>query len=174
MGYSNEMGGDAMNRKGREGHKKTAEEVLGMPHVTLSSIEKIIADVQNKTECTKNNVIEDGLISKHPTTNSTIMKPSPPSIYDTVEASIKYKSYVTKQYQDMESWRRAQGIRIPPDMLYQHNELPTLSKEELEKLELMRPSTFAEASSISGLTPQSLVYLYHYVMRRNKKRDVGT
>lgn len=165
--YSNDMGGDAMNRKGREGHKKTAEEVLGMPHVTLSSIEKIIADVQNKTECTKNGAIED----EHSITKSTIMEPSPPSIYDTVEASIKYKSYVTKQYQDMESWRRAQGMRIPPDMQYQHNELPTLSKEELEKLELVRPSTFAEASSISGLTPQSLVYLYHYVMRRNKNRD---
>lgn len=164
-----EMGGDAMNRKGREGHKKTAEEVLGMPHVTLESVEKIIADVQSKKKEESN--LNSGGIQENEQLEDA-MTPSPPSIYDTVEASIKYKSYVTKQYQDMESWRRAQGMRIPPDMLYDHKELPTLSKEELEKLDLIRPSTFAEASSISGMTPQSLVYLYHYVMRRNKTRDI--
>jgi tRNA U34 5-carboxymethylaminomethyl modifying enzyme MnmG/GidA len=96
---------------------------------------------------------------------------SPASVYDTVEASIKYQSYVQRQYKDMESWRRAQGKRIPPDVVYDHAVLPTLSLEELEKLNIHRPNTFAEASQISGITPQSLVYLYHHIQQRNKKRD---
>jgi tRNA uridine 5-carboxymethylaminomethyl modification enzyme len=71
----------------------------------------------------------------------------------------------------MESWRRAQGLRIPPDVVYDRRSLPTLSIEELEKLSSAMPATFAEASQISGITPQSLVYLYHHVNRRNKARD---
>jgi tRNA uridine 5-carboxymethylaminomethyl modification enzyme len=159
------MGGDAMNRKGRESHKKSAEEVLGMPHVTLDAVENIIVNVQTEE---KNKAIAEGNEYSSP-----MIQPSPLSIYDTVEASIKYQSYVTRQHKDMESWRRAQGARIPPDLVYDHNTLPTLSKEELEKLNLIRPSTFAEASQISGMTPQALVYLYHFVSRRNKTRDVS-
>jgi tRNA uridine 5-carboxymethylaminomethyl modification enzyme len=163
------MGGDAMNRKGRQGHKKTGEEVLGMPHVTLGAVEKIINDVQTEERqralATAEAELSEG--KEIP----TIMQPSPPSIYDTVEATIKYKSYVIRQHKDMESWRRSQGVRIPPDLVYDHASLPTLSKEELEKLSTIRPATFAEASQISGMTPQSLVFLYHQVMKRNKGRD---
>merc|ERR1711966_190841 len=138
------MGGDAVFRKGREGNMKTAEEVLQMPKVTLKDVEDIMGDI-----------------------------PSPPSIYDTVEASVKYKSYVVRQEKDIESWRKAQGARIPPNIVYDHAIMPTFSKEEIEKLERHRPSTFAEASGISGLTPQSLVYLYHHVMKLNKEERRG-
>ena len=167
---TNTMGGDAMNRKGREGHKKTAEEVLGMPHVTLSAVEKIINEVQIE-ERERALAAAEAELSAGDEDIPAVMGLSPPSIYDTVEATIKYKSYVTRQHKDMESWRKAQGVRIPPDLAYDHASLPTLSKEELEKLSTIRPATFAEASQISGITPQSLVYLYHQVTKRNKGRD---
>jgi len=162
------MGGDAMNRKGREGHKKSAEAILGMPHVTLEAVEKVVAQVQKEENerAVLNNADGGEVIDIH-----EVMQGSPPSIYDTVEATIKYKSYVQRQHKDMESWRKAQGVRIPPDILYDHAYLPTFSKEELEKLNKIRPSTFAEASQISGMTPQSLVYLYHVVTKRIKDKD---
>lgn len=154
------MGGAAVKRKA--GLKKTAEEILGMPHVTLKDVEEIMMAVdQERTES------GDGGDSS----GGSVTTPSPASVYDTVEASVKYQSYVKRQHKDMESWRKAQGVRIPPDFVYEHSVLPTLSKEELEKLSLHRPNTFAEASQISGITPQSLIYLYHHVRRRNKDRD---
>eukprot|EP00557_Chaetoceros_sp_GSL56_P001062 CAMPEP_0176505282 /NCGR_PEP_ID=MMETSP0200_2-20121128/16409_1 /TAXON_ID=947934 /ORGANISM="Chaetoceros sp., Strain GSL56" /LENGTH=738 /DNA_ID=CAMNT_0017904821 /DNA_START=365 /DNA_END=2581 /DNA_ORIENTATION=- len=162
------MGGDAMNRKGREGQKKSADEVLGMPHVTLESVERIMAQVQQEQ---RKKMLHEDESDDGEASFPSVLQPSPPSIYDTVEATIKYKSYVTRQHKDMESWRRAQGVRIPPDLVYDHTSLPTLSKEELEKLSAIRPSTFAEASQISGMTPQSLVYLYHVVTKRIKDKD---
>ena len=160
------MGGDSMNSKGRAGHKKTAEEVLGMPHVSLEAVEKIITEVQQEAR-------EKALADPDPENDEVpgVMQASPPSIYDTVEATIKYQSYVSRQNKDMESWRKSQGVRIPPDLVYDHASLPTLSKEELEKLSKIRPSTFAQASQISGMTPQSLVYLYHVVTKRIKDKD---
>jgi tRNA uridine 5-carboxymethylaminomethyl modification enzyme len=151
------MGGADFARKW--GQKKTAEQVLGMPHVTLKDVEDIMIAVNEERA-----QMDDE-------SNGRITSPSPASVYDTVEASVKYQSYVRRQHKDMESWRRAQGMRIPPDVVYDHDFLPTLSNEELEKLNLVRPNTFAEASQISGMTPQSLIYLYHRVKRRNRERD---
>eukprot|EP00560_Eucampia_antarctica_P003415 CAMPEP_0197831722 /NCGR_PEP_ID=MMETSP1437-20131217/11736_1 /TAXON_ID=49252 ORGANISM="Eucampia antarctica, Strain CCMP1452" /NCGR_SAMPLE_ID=MMETSP1437 /ASSEMBLY_ACC=CAM_ASM_001096 /LENGTH=800 /DNA_ID=CAMNT_0043434759 /DNA_START=25 /DNA_END=2427 /DNA_ORIENTATION=+ len=148
------MGGDNMNKK--IGQKKTAYEVLSMPHVTLSAVEQIIAEVQ------KDNGDEN------------IMEASTSSTYDTVEASVKYASYVERQAKEMESWRRARDVRIPPEVIYTTENFPPLSKEELEKLHLIRPTTFAQASQISGITPQSLVYLYHTLQKGNKNKIVKT
>jgi tRNA uridine 5-carboxymethylaminomethyl modification enzyme len=158
LGGNDLMGGAQVNR--RFGMKKTAEEILGMPHVTLKDVEDIMIAVEKSAE------ESDGANQSGGTMTS-----SPASVYDTVEASIKYQSYVRRQHKDMESWRRAQGLRIPPDVVYDRNNLPTLSIEELEKLSVVRPTTFAEASQISGITPHSLVYLYHHVTKRNRRRD---
>jgi tRNA uridine 5-carboxymethylaminomethyl modification enzyme len=132
---------------------------LTMPHVTLKDVEDIMISLQNQDVAAVNS------------DDSSRMKPTPQSVYDTVEAAVKYQSYVERQHKDMESWRKAQGMRIPLDLQYEHSNFPTFSKEELEKLDRVRPSTFAEASQISGMTPQSLVYLYHYVSGRNRRRD---
>ena len=152
----------AVDRPGAEGRKKSAEEVLGMPHVTLKDVEDIMAEVDAE-EKSKN------LQSCESAGEDYEFNPTPSSVYDTVEASVKYKSYVIRQEKDIESWRKAQGARIPPNIIYDHTVMPTFSKEEIEKLNRFKPTTFAEASQISGLTPQSLVYLYHHVMRLNKE-----
>ncbi len=84
--------------------------------------------------------------------NNSRMDLTPTSFYDTVEASIKYKSYVARQEKYIESWRQAQGLRIPPNIVYDHSVLKSFSKEEIEKMESFCLSTFAKASGISGLT----------------------
>lgn len=53
-------------------------------------------------------------------------------------------------------------------MEYTLENLPSMSSEELEKLDSVRPETFAAASQIQGITPHSLVYLYNHVTRRSK------
>eukprot|EP00934_Nitzschia_sp_Nitz4_P009196 Nitzschia sp. Nitz4//scaffold74_size92883//61203//63053//NITZ4_004829-RA/size92883-exonerate_protein2genome-gene-0.40-mRNA-1//1//CDS//3329557613//9186//frame0 len=152
-GDKNLMGGASVGK--RTGLKKTAAEVLAMPHVTLKDVDDIISKVSRECQ-------DDA---------DVFFEGTPQSVYDTVEASIKYRAFEERQHKDMESWRKAQGIRIPPDLSYDHNLFPSFSKEELEKLERFRPSTFAEASQISGVTPQSLVFLYHQLRKRNQERE---
>ena len=60
--------------------------------------------------------------------------------------------------------------RIPSNIEYTHEKLPSMSSEELEKLNSVRPETFAAAAQIQGITPHSLVYLYNHVTRRTKVR----
>ena len=165
------MGGAQVSRK--EGQKKSAEEVLMMPKVTLKDVEDIMIAVDQESRVESSGT-ESSAADSESGDENTQKEPftaSPASVYDTVEASVKYKSYVRRQHKDMESWRKAQGLRIPPDVVYDGKNLPTLSNEELEKLNTIRPATFADASQISGMTPQSLVYLYHHVQRRNKSRE---
>lgn len=170
-GSTDLMGG---TKGGKTGNRKTAEEVLGMPHITLKAVDDIMEEVQTsaRDEAAKaRSEAAENAASDDAEDLPAVDGPTPPSVYDTVEASVKYKSYVRRQHKDMESWRRAQGARIPPDVVYDRASLPTLSNEELEKLNTARPATFADASNISGMTPQSLVFLYHHVMRRNKERE---
>lgn len=155
------MGGAQMSKK--NGTKKTAEEVLRMPHVTLKNVEDIMVAVDKERRDSAEQGEDD--VDEPPMTTT------PASVFDTVEAAIKYESYVQRQHRDMESWRKAQGVKIPPGLVYEHNLFPTFSNEEIEKLSANRPSTFAEASQISGVTSQSLVYLYHHIKGRNRKRD---
>jgi len=171
------FGGDNIQRKA--GQKKTAEEILAMPHTTLARVEDVMIQVQKEQKEKKsveaaNASAEGSDVALSPAkVEVDVIDPSPASIYDTVEAMVKYQVFEGRQHRDMESWRRAQGSRIPPDIVYTLETLPTLKKEELEKLNMARPKTFAEASQISGLTPQSLVYVYHYVKRRNQQREGG-
>ena len=135
-----------------------------MPHVTLQNVEDIMLAVDRERREEKTS--EDEEVDE-----SFEFTGSPASVFDSVEAAVKYRSYAERQHKDMESWRKAQGMRIPPDIVYEHKLFPTFSKEELEKLAIARPETFADASKISGVTPQSLVYLYHHVTKRNQMRD---
>lgn len=158
-GGNDVMGGASAHKPGRESHMKSAEEVLGMPNVSLKMVEQIMADVfdeDREQEQSKEEVVDS-------------WDPTPSSVYDTVEASVKYKSYVIRQEKDIESWRKAQGAKIPEKIIYDHAVMPTFKMEEIEQLNRYRPSTFAEASQITALRPQSLVYLYHHVMKLNKE-----
>ena len=156
LGGKELMGGSKMSKK--TGTKKTAEEILQMPHVTLRNVEEIMVTMDQQETSSEDSDSEKLTIS-------------PASVSDSVEAIVKYSSYVDRQHRDMESWRKAQGMRIPPDLTYEHKQFPTFSNEEIEKLNSVLPGTFAEASKISGVTPQSLVYLYHHVNKMNRKRD---
>ncbi|KAG5176089.1 glucose inhibited division protein A-domain-containing protein [Tribonema minus] len=165
--------------KSSEGRKKSAAEVIACPDVTLQQVEAAL-------NMASLNAASDTLqAARHAPGDSGVATAmaeaaaegiaaagaarTPAWAAETVEAQCKYANYVTRQVKEMETWRRNQDLRIPADIQYTHEELPPVSAEELEKA--VRPTTFAAAGQISGLTPNSLVYLYHYVTKRGRNRD---
>src|SRR4029453_12651070 len=82
-----------------------------------------------------------------------------------IETAIKYEGYLRQQEREVEKLRKAEARRIPADLEY--TGIPGLSREIIEKLNKVRPSSIAQASRIPGVTPAAIsILLFHIEMRR--------
>ena len=140
--------GQAFQMSQRDGKPKTAADVLSMPNITLEEIVSIVKNVGIARQ-------DDALSSFEVT----------PLVFDTVEATVKYSTYLTRQDTEMARWRKSGHLAIPTDIEYTHERFPAFSSEELEKLNRYQPRTLHEASQLQGLTPHALVYLHNYISR---------
>ncbi|MBQ8590676.1 MAG: tRNA uridine-5-carboxymethylaminomethyl(34) synthesis enzyme MnmG [Firmicutes bacterium] len=89
-----------------------------------------------------------------------------------VEVSIKYEGYITKQYQQIEKFKRLETKKLDPDFDYQS--LDGLRIEAKQKLSQIKPLSVGQASRISGVSPADInVLLIHLEkMRRRKPEEV--
>lgn len=153
-----------------ENRSRTASEVVSWNGVNLSDVYSIVRrDVdaaQAETEQQANDVDSD-LLKKNTTTrpemsgDTTLPMSIPPDVYNTVDAECRYSYFLQRQkaeIRQLHSLREAE--KFPPwtgDL--DRALLPTLSTEELEKVNQHRPATFREAAEIPGMTPHGLLAL---------------
>lgn len=71
-----------------------------------------------------------------------------------VAVDARYAPYVDRQAQDIAALRRDEALAIPGELDY--GDLPGLSTELRQKLEVVRPSTLGQAGRIEGMTPAAL------------------
>lgn len=81
----------------------------------------------------------------------------------TVETSIKYEGYLTRQRQSVERNRRQEHRIIPGAFPYRT--VPGLSREVVQRFEQVRPETLGQALRIPGVTPAAVAVLAAYVER---------
>ena len=86
-----------------------------------------------------------------------------------VETEIKYEGYLRQQMSEIERLKKAEARAIPAHFEYQN--IPGLSREMVEKLSRIRPSTLGQASRIPGVTPAALSILYIYLELDRQKRS---
>ena len=72
----------------------------------------------------------------------------------TVETSIKFAGYLAQQQKSMERLRRDEQRAIPA--WFDYARCSGLSREMIEKLSRIRPSTIGQASRLPGVTPAAL------------------
>jgi tRNA uridine 5-carboxymethylaminomethyl modification enzyme len=85
-------------------------------------------------------------------------------IADEVEIEVKYEDYVRRQREIAERLREQEERRIPEGLDF--SQIPSLSREVVEKLQKIRPLSFGQASRIPGITPSALFALMVYLKKR--------
>ena len=84
-----------------------------------------------------------------------------PPDWKAIETEVKYSGYMQQQRKQIEQLRRAESRRIPDSLAY--GQIPGLSREVVEKMELVRPSTLGQAGRIPGVTPAAVSILNIYL-----------
>jgi tRNA uridine 5-carboxymethylaminomethyl modification enzyme len=80
-----------------------------------------------------------------------------------LETDVKYEGYILRQQAAVERQRRQEGRAIP--RMFEFAGIPGLSREMVERLSSLRPSTLGQASRIPGVTPAALAVLAAYLDR---------
>ncbi|HVM31901.1 MAG TPA: tRNA uridine-5-carboxymethylaminomethyl(34) synthesis enzyme MnmG [bacterium] len=91
-----------------------------------------------------------------------------PEVAFQVEVELKYEGYLRKQRLEIDRQARYENLEIPRDFPYL--ETTSFSREAKEKLNLIRPETFGQASRIQGVTPADLSVLLLALSRFSKNR----
>jgi tRNA uridine 5-carboxymethylaminomethyl modification enzyme len=79
------------------------------------------------------------------------------SVWEEVEIQVKYESYIEREKEQVERFRKMEYVPIPQDIDFRS--LHGLSNEVKEKLEKTRPLSLGQASRISGVTPAAIAAL---------------
>lgn len=78
-------------------------------------------------------------------------------ITDEVELEIKYEGFIRRQLQQIGQFKKLELKSIPSEFNYAS--IPGFSREVMEKLTRVKPSTIGQASRISGITPAAISLL---------------
>ena len=81
----------------------------------------------------------------------------PPEVIESVEIGIKYAGYIEREKQQAEKNARLEYIKIPED--FDFDRVQSLSIECRQKLKRYQPTTIAQASRISGISPADISVL---------------
>ena len=79
------------------------------------------------------------------------------------EIQIKYAGYINKEKNNADKLTRLEYVKIPQDFSY--SQIKSMSLEAREKLNAVQPKTVAQASRISGVSPNDISVLLVYMGR---------
>lgn len=81
-----------------------------------------------------------------------------------VETQIKYEGYIKKNLEQIEAYKKLEGMAIPKTFSY--DAIHNLSTEAREKLKKVQPVTIGQASRISGVSPSDISMLMIWLKSR--------
>jgi tRNA uridine 5-carboxymethylaminomethyl modification enzyme len=134
-----EAGRHGLNLK-KDGHRRTAFELLSYPDVTLADVSRIWPRLGDL----------------------------PAKVAEQLEIDAKYDVYLSRQAADIASYRRDKALALPDDLDYAA--IVGLSNEVRHRLISHRPRTIGHAGKIEGVTPAALTLLVAHLRRGGAPR----
>ncbi len=89
-----------------------------------------------------------------------------------IESEVKYEGYIRQQEREIRQIRRINGFRIPQETNF--GRVAGLTREAIEKMQAIRPSTIGEAKKIPGMTPAAVMNLYIFLNMQKKRRKIAS
>lgn len=89
-----------------------------------------------------------------------------PDVVEAIEITIKYEGYIKRQEQLIGQFKKLEHRHVPDNFNY--DDIKGFSREVVEKLKKVRPSSIGQASRISGMTPAAISLLLVAVEKHKK------
>ncbi|MDD6211828.1 MAG: tRNA uridine-5-carboxymethylaminomethyl(34) synthesis enzyme MnmG [Clostridiales bacterium] len=86
-------------------------------------------------------------------------------VCEQVNISIKYEGYIKRQMTQVSHFRKLENKKIPADICCE--DVNSLRREAIQKLNLYRPLSIGQASRISGVSPADISVLLIYLEKNN-------
>jgi len=86
-----------------------------------------------------------------------------PEVAEQVEIQIKYEGYIKRQEEQIVKLRKLERMPLPGDLNFKN--IPGLTAEVREKLDLIKPASIGQASRIPGVTPAAISILMIYMKK---------
>jgi tRNA uridine 5-carboxymethylaminomethyl modification enzyme len=84
-------------------------------------------------------------------------------VIDQAEIQVKYSGYIAKEKNNADKLTRLEYVKIPSG--FDYSQIKSMSYEAREKLKKIQPTTVAQASRISGVSPNDISVLLVYMGR---------
>ena len=136
-----------------------ANELLTVSGSTPITDSKTVSDLAARPEVSLKNLLEivpRGTKERHGVSEEK-------EVVESVEISIKYKGYIEREKALADKIKRLENLKIPEG--FNFDALSGLSIECRQKLNRYRPSSIAQASRISGVSPSDISVLLVYFRR---------
>lgn len=86
-----------------------------------------------------------------------------PEVIEQTEIQIKYAGYIEKERNNADKINRLEYVKIPQN--FDYSQIKSMSMEAREKLNYIQPTSIAQASRISGVSPNDISVLLVYMGR---------
>jgi tRNA uridine 5-carboxymethylaminomethyl modification enzyme len=124
----------------RDGRKRTAYELLSYPDIDLARLRSIWPEIGNLAA----------------------------GIAEQLSVDARYAVYLSRQENDIASFRKEESIVIPQSFAYAS--IAGLSTELRQKLERQRPGSLGQASRLDGMTPAALLLLLAHLKKDARQK----
>jgi tRNA uridine 5-carboxymethylaminomethyl modification enzyme len=122
-----------------DGVKRSCLEVIGQRNVNMAKIRQVFPNIPSFNKSIENQVVIDA----------------------------HYAGYLSRQLQDIKSFKKDEAISIPKNINY--DLLSGLSNEIKSKLNKLRPSTLGQALRVDGVTPAAAILILSHIKKGKYK-----